>query len=181
MKGKSALMTGVAMVALIATAQAGYAAKGSSDNSSATVAQGGPSNQELSDRIDALEAELQQSEVRQSADHTTVAGWKPMSGWWDNTTISGRMYWDISSLSNKNNGTDSTNNGVSFDIKRFYVGIDHKFNEIFSANVTTDFTYDSPTATTTAVDSSGNPVNDHGERQQHDRGVYQEGLFAGQA
>ncbi len=39
--------------------------------------------------------------------------------------------------------TNSTNNGVSFDIKRFYVGIDHKFNDIFSANVTTDFTYDS--------------------------------------
>jgi len=159
MKGKSALMTGVAMVALIATAQAGYAAKGTSDNmSSSSAMQSGPSNQELSDRIDALEAELQQSEVHAAADHDKVAGWKPMSGWWDNTTVSGRMYWDITSLSNKNNGTDSTNNGVSFDIKRFYVGIDHKFNDVFSANVTTDFTYDSPTATTTAVDSMGNPA-----------------------
>jgi predicted porin len=38
---------------------------------------------------------------------------------------------------------------VNFDIKRFYLGIDHTFDDVFSANLTTDFTYDSgsPSAT----------------------------------
>ena len=64
-----------------------------------------------------------------------------MTGWWDNTSISGRMYYDLSNISNKNNGTASTSNGTSFDIKRFYLGVDHKFDETYSANLTTDFTY----------------------------------------
>ncbi len=78
------------------------------------------------------------------------------SGWWNNTKISGRMYYDITdidstsrakpSLSNPDGDTRSPEDGVNFDIKRFYVGIDHTFDDIFSANVTTDFTYDSTTA-----------------------------------
>jgi predicted porin len=39
-------------------------------------------------------------------------------------------------------------NGVNFDIKRFYVGIDHTFNKTFAANITTDFTYDAATGAT---------------------------------
>ena len=73
--------------------------------------------------------------------------------WWENTSISGRMYYDFTNLDSKKHtydstlghyvSADSTNNGFSFDIKRFYIGIDHTFNDVFSANVTTDFTYDS--------------------------------------
>ncbi|MBU6299261.1 MAG: hypothetical protein KGJ79_05600 [Alphaproteobacteria bacterium] len=147
MKGKSALMAGVAAVALIATAQAGFAGKARSDEMSNSSAMPAGVSQEqydqLSQRVDALEAELQQSEIREAADHDKVESWKSVSGWWDNTSISGRMYWDITNLDLKNNGTASKNNGTSFDIKRFYVGIDHKFNDTFSANVTTDVTYDS--------------------------------------
>ncbi|MDE3115938.1 MAG: hypothetical protein KGL26_10090 [Pseudomonadota bacterium] len=67
--------------------------------------------------------------------------------WWESTKISGRMYYDFSNINASSTATggvktDSTSNGTSFDIKRFYVGIDHKFNDIFSANITTDFTYD---------------------------------------
>jgi len=159
MKGKSILKVGVAAVALLASAQAGFAGKASSDGTSGmTVAQSGPSNDELSARVDALEAELQASEVREAADHDKVSSWKPMAGWWDNTTISGRMYFDITNVDNKNAGVASSNNGTSFDIKRFYLGVDHKFNDVFSANLTTDFTYDSPSATTNAVDGTGNPA-----------------------
>ena len=66
--------------------------------------------------------------------------------WWANTSVNGRMYWDITNLDSKTkrlNGTsvDSADNGTSFDIKRFYVGIDHQFNDVFSGNVTTDFNY----------------------------------------
>ena len=61
------------------------------------------------------------------------------------TSVSGRMYYDVTSITNTANGARSaaSGNGVDFDIKRFYVGIDHSFDKMFSANVTTDVTYDS--------------------------------------
>jgi hypothetical protein len=79
-----------------------------------------------------------------------------LSGWWSNTSISGRMYFDVTNISNKSNGvrvTTATNatsgatngNGTNFDVKRFYIGIDHTFNDTYSANVTTDTTYDGTT------------------------------------
>jgi len=73
---------------------------------------------------------------------------KVPSNWWENTSISGRMYYDVTSISNITNGVKGPGggNGTNFDIKRFYVGIDHIFNDMFSANVTTDTTYDSGTA-----------------------------------
>lgn len=94
----------------------------------AFAADGAPTNQELEKRIEALEKQ-QQSEG---------------PGWWTNTKISGRMYYNISEIKHETNGSTAgnTNNGVGFDIKRFYVGIDHKFDKIFSANITTDFLYD---------------------------------------
>jgi len=73
---------------------------------------------------------------------------KPKTSWADNTTISGRMYYDLSSISQKSNGVKTTPSGTGFDIKRFYVGIDHKFNDVFSANVTTDFQYSSAISAT---------------------------------
>jgi hypothetical protein len=151
MKGKSALMAGVAAIALVAATQAGYAAKKNSDdmsNSAAPAAvQTDARYDELSQRIDALEAELQSAEMRSATDHDKVSSWKPMAGWWDSTKISGRMYYDITNIDNKNNSTKAAYNGTSFDIKRFYVGIDHDFNKVFSADITTDFTYDSGVST----------------------------------
>jgi hypothetical protein len=61
--------------------------------------------------------------------------------WWTNTTISGRDYWDITNISHKRNGVAQTDEGTSFDIKRFYISIDHTFDDMFSADVTTDVTY----------------------------------------
>ncbi len=68
--------------------------------------------------------------------------------WTDSTTVSGRMYADFSNISNEVNGVESGTNGTGFDIKRLYIGVDHKFNEMFSANVTTDFQYSSPISST---------------------------------
>jgi len=71
------------------------------------------------------------------------------SAWWQNTKVSGRMYFDVSDVEQKTNGVDVANmKGVGFDIKRFYIGVDHKFDDVFSANVTTDFLYDSTTKAT---------------------------------
>jgi len=60
--------------------------------------------------------------------------------WAADTKISGRMYFNASSVSHKVNGSKDglTDNGGGFNIKRFYLGIDHKFNDVFSANLTTD-------------------------------------------
>ncbi len=71
---------------------------------------------------------------------------KPPGG--SDTKISGRMYFDVTHIDNRANGARVAGggNGANFDIKRFYIGIDHTFNSIFSANVTTDATYDSGSA-----------------------------------
>lgn len=68
---------------------------------------------------------------------------KPKKSWTDDTVVSGRMYYDISNVTNKVDGVKKAPSGNGFDIKRFYVGIDHKFNDTFSANITTDFQYSS--------------------------------------
>jgi hypothetical protein len=67
-----------------------------------------------------------------------LAGQKPKPQWFDSTSVSGRMYFNFSNIDQKANGVKSTNNGTGFNIKRFYLGVDHTFSPIFSANVTMD-------------------------------------------
>ena len=73
---------------------------------------------------------------------------KPKKSWAEDTSINGRMYYNLSSIETKSNGNRVSPSGVGFDIKRFYVGIDHKFNDVFSANITTDFQYSSAISST---------------------------------
>jgi len=68
---------------------------------------------------------------------------KPKPSWADSTSVSGRMYFDLSSISQKSDGVKTPPSGVGFDIKRFYVSVDHTFNSTFSADITTDFQYSS--------------------------------------
>lgn len=70
----------------------------------------------------------------------------PAPGWWGSTTISGKAFLNASNIHQTSTDlagvkTDNAQNGSQTELKRFYVGIDHKFNDIFSANVTTDFRY----------------------------------------
>jgi hypothetical protein len=103
------------------------------------------STSELEARLSALEEEVQNSQMRaaEAANNPPPAP----GGWWNNTAITGRMYWDVTNIDNQANNVrgPGNGNGTNFDIKRFYVGIDHTFNNIFSANVTTDTTYDGTT------------------------------------
>ena len=71
MRGKILLMAGVAVVALAAFSDAGLAKSkpNSSSDSSPPTASNGPTNGELSARIDALEAELSAAEEHRNADH----------------------------------------------------------------------------------------------------------------
>lgn len=73
---------------------------------------------------------------------------KPKPSWAESTTVSGRMYFNLSSVSQKSNGAKVAPSGVGFDIKRFYLGVDHRFNSTYSANLTTDVQYSSAISST---------------------------------
>lgn len=73
---------------------------------------------------------------------------KPKPSWADNTTVSGRMFYNLSNIDQESDGKKVAPSGTGLDVKRFYIGVDHKFNDIFSANVTTDFNYVSATSQT---------------------------------
>lgn len=66
----------------------------------------------------------------------------------NNTKVSGRIFFDTTSLEQTSDGDKITNTGIGFDVKRFYVGIDHKFDDKWSANITTDFQYSSAVGAT---------------------------------
>lgn len=56
----------------------------------------------------------------------------------NDTTISGRMYFNASNINQQLNGGKTAANGTGFNIKRLYLGIDHTFDKTFSANLTMD-------------------------------------------
>jgi hypothetical protein len=57
------------------------------------------------------------------------------------TTVGGKMFADFSNISQDKNGNTTDADGTGFDVKRFYLIVDHKFDDIWSANLTTDFNY----------------------------------------
>lgn len=77
---------------------------------------------------------------------SAVAANKPKA---PDTVVSGRVYADISNISQS--PSPNAKNGTGFDIKRTYLGVDHKFNDTYSANVTVDFTAN--------VNGNGNNAN----------------------
>jgi hypothetical protein len=152
----SYLMSGIAVVTLMASLS-GAAANAASTpgnntapNTPAAQSQlERPSaplgNTNLEARFAALEAAMHDAQKRATQPASANNPPPASSGWWSNTSISGRMYYDVTDIENRANGVrvPGGGNGVNFDIKRFYIGIDHTFNGMFSANVTTDVTYDS--------------------------------------
>jgi hypothetical protein len=146
MKGKTALMACAAVIALTVSAQAASDGKSQSDGTSAQQVDTGPSNADLEARISALEAEVQASEQRQAKVNDDTSKWSDkLVGWWNNTTIGGTAFIDFSNIEHKVSGTKQGDTGTNFDLKRFYIAVDHKFDDVWSANVTTDVTYDSTT------------------------------------
>jgi hypothetical protein len=93
-------------------------------------------------KMAAAQAQTTAATAQQTADKTakdTAPMFKAVE-WAKDTKISGRVYFNTSYIDHKANGTKvgNTDNGVGFALKRFYLGVDHKFNDVFSANVTTD-------------------------------------------
>ena len=72
----------------------------------------------------------------------------PAPGWWGNTTIGGRFFFNVSNIHQTStdllgNKTESAQNGTETELKRGYIIVDHKFDDTWSANLTTDFRYNS--------------------------------------
>ncbi len=69
---------------------------------------------------------------------------KPKPQWFDNTSVSGRMYFNFSTIRQSVNGVrpagepNGYTNGTGFNIKRMYLTVDHTFDKTFSASVTMD-------------------------------------------
>ena len=65
-------------------------------------------------------------------------GSKP--NWSGSTTVGATVYADLTNINQSaTGGVPNSKNGTGADIKRAYVSIDHKFNDVWSANLTTDF------------------------------------------
>ena len=84
------------------------------------------------------------------------------SDWFANTRISGTSFIDFSNIDQTSNGKKTAASGTGLDVKRFYLQVDHKFNDIWSANLTTDFNY----------------VSNDGETQLFVKKAYLQGTFA---
>lgn len=59
------------------------------------------------------------------------------------TQISGKMFFDFTQLTQTDSGQQTAASGTGLDVKRFYLGFDHRFDDIWSVNLTTDFNYSS--------------------------------------
>ena len=102
-------------------------------------------------QIQALQTRVDQLQAAQAAPATApvpvAVPPKPEAlGWWGSTTISGKAFLNVSDIRQTStdlagNKVNNIQDGTQTELKRFYIGIDHKFNDVFSANVTTDFRY----------------------------------------
>jgi hypothetical protein len=102
----------------------------------------------LQAQIQALQTQVNQLQTAQSATAAKVAAVPAApnadsASWTKDTKISGKAYFNISSIDNERDGIDQSNNGTQTELKRFYLGVDHRFNDVLSANLTTDFRYGS--------------------------------------
>lgn len=62
------------------------------------------------------------------------------------TSDSGKMFVDVSHIDQRTNGAG--NSDTNADLKRFYINVDHRFGEVWSAHLTTDIQWhrhDDPT------------------------------------
>ena len=126
--------TAILLSCSILTAAPAYAQAASADDIATLKAQ-----------VAAMQAQIERLETQAAAPAPVAvpASKSEAPSWAANTTVSGKAYFNVSNIDQKSDGADSAQNGTQTELKRFYVGIDHKFNDVFSANITTDFRYNS--------------------------------------
>lgn len=59
----------------------------------------------------------------------------------EKTTVGGKAYLDLTNIDQTSDGTKTAASGTGVDVKRFYLGVTHSFDDMWSANVTSDFNY----------------------------------------
>jgi hypothetical protein len=74
------------------------------------------------------------------------------------TTVGGVIYADFTSINTQSNGTDVDPNGLGTDVTRAYLVVNHQFDDIWSANLTTDFNFASYKAASTSVCTPSDPT-----------------------
>ena len=107
--------------------------------------------QSLEDRSQDLEARSDaQSDVNveQAKANESLATIDSLKKLVNDTKLSGRLYYDLTNIDDSSKGVKTDKSGFAFDIKRFYLGVDHKFDDKWSMNLTTDFQYSSTIAST---------------------------------
>ena len=159
MRAKISTLSGVAVAAIAA---AGFAAPAQAQDQGGSVtltgAQWQAIQQELSQLhqdVDSLKSSQQTTQAQATQAQTTAiqaqaaatqaqsdavaaSKAKPASSWSDSTSISGRMYFNASAISADNAAGANVEKDGGFQIKRFYVSVDHKFNNTFSGDITVD-------------------------------------------
>ncbi|MBN8947300.1 MAG: carbohydrate porin [Rhodanobacter sp.] len=139
-------LTSVAATAAPAQARTAAANNGEIEQLKAQLAALQAKVDELEQRTDAQsEINVSTGQAVEKATNVTAASDKKLAALSkaiNNTTLSGKMFFDFTSIDDKNSDKGkSDKSGVGLDVKRFYLGVDHKFNDIWSANLTTDFNY----------------------------------------
>lgn len=85
------------------------------------------------DEAGQIQAEVAQTKAKQSSVKTTV---------------SGKLYIDVSNVTAKTAaGTKVDPSGTGLDVKRFYFGVTHQFDDMWLANINTDSAFSSSTGT----------------------------------
>lgn len=123
----------------------------------AALAQTAPGDSAQLDDLKAQLAQLQ-AQVAQLEQHQATAAAAPSSDaskrldalekLVNDTKISGVSFIDFTNIDQANRGAKTAASGDGLDVKRFYLSVDHRFNDIWSANLTTDFNYTAVTGQT---------------------------------
>ncbi len=119
----------------------------------------GQAQQQTAAQVQAAQTQAQAAQTQAQAAQSQIAtipsemeesikAHAPKPGWWNNTTVGGTVFADFSNIGNSNDGVRNAQSGTDYDIKRAYLIVNHRFNDTFAANLTTDFTYDSTTKAT---------------------------------
>jgi hypothetical protein len=106
----------------------------------------------LQAQIQALQAQVNQLQAAQAAITARTASAPAPSPpatpqdsdipkWIRNTSIGGKAFLNVSSIDHESDGAELGDNGTQTELKRFYLAVDHRFDDRFSANLTTDFRY----------------------------------------
>ncbi|TAM11264.1 MAG: hypothetical protein EPN72_04110 [Nevskiaceae bacterium] len=106
----------------------------------------GATQSSLQQQIDALQSQIDQLSRQQATQSPAPASstvQPAVASWVNDTKFGAKMYFDATNLSQNLNGSKGTANGLGFDVKRFYLSMDHAFDSTWSMNLTTDFHYSS--------------------------------------